>query len=429
MAKSASWTTAFASVQWLFFIFTNIIVVPISVGAAFNLPADELAGLIRSSLIFTGAACILQGLWGHRFPLMEGHSGVMWGFVLNLSLSAPSLGMSLTEIGGGIASGLLLAGCFTVLLAAVNKLSFLTKIFNPMVMAVYLFLLTFQLILIFFEGMLKVSDDGSLNLPVSLFSFGVALLVMLLKIKGSPAVGNFSLLIGMVAGWALYALLFSPEPVSDVNLSSFALPLFPFGAPNLNYSIMAATFLAALINLSNNIAATAAASRLYGLKPAPERLNRSFLFTGIHYIGAAMLGLVAYAPFASSVGFLESTRILDRRPFLIAGGLMTLLGLVPALGQLMSGLPVTVGNAVLFAAYLQLFGTSLKSIEGFEFNSVTIHRLALPVLLGLSLMTVHAGLFGNLPALLQLLLGNGFLVGVLVSVILELAIKWEKTGG
>lgn len=425
-ASSAAWTTAFGSLQWLFFLFANTIVVPISVGTAFGLSPETVAGIIRSSLLFTGVACILQGLWGHRFPLMEGHSGIMWGFVLNLCASAGALGMSLSEIGGGIATGLLLAGAFTVLLAAFNLLSVLEKIFTPAVTAVYLFLLTFQLIFIFFDGMIKVNPDGSLHVPITLFSFAVALFVMAIRIKASPAVGNFSILIGIVAGWAVYVLLFEPAPAADVDLSDFRLPLFPFGMPNGNISIIAATFLAAVINLSNNIAATQAAAGLFNEPVTPRRLNRSYLLTGSYSIASSILGLVPYAPFASSIGFLETTRIFDRRPFLIAGGLMAVLGLVPFLGGFMSGLPVTVGNAVLFAAYLQLFNTSLRSIRGMEYNAVTIHRLALPVLLGVALMTVDGNRLAGLPALLQPLLANGFIVGVLISLLLEWTVRWDR---
>lgn len=423
---SSTWTTAFGSLQWLFFIFANTIVVPISIGTAFELPPETIAGIIRSSLIFTGLACALQALWGHRFPLMEGHSGIMWGFVLNLCASAGALGMSLTDIGGGIATGLLLAGGLTVILAAFNLLSFLQKVFNPVVMAVYLFLLTFQLIFIFFDGMIKVAPDGSLDVPVTVFSFAVALFVMVLRIKGSPSVGNFSILIGIVVGWGLYALLFEPSPAAEVQLSDFKLPLFPFGMPNGNVSIIVATFLATVINLSNNIAATQAAAGLFRDEVTPRRLNRSYSLTGFYAIASSVLGLVSYAPFASSIGFLETTRIFDRRPFLIAGGLMIVLGLVPALGGFMSGLPVTVGNSVLFAAYLQLFNTSLRSLNGMAFNAITIHRLALPVLLGVALMTVDGDLLAGLPALVQPLLANGFIVGVLVSLLLEWTVKWER---
>lgn len=83
---------------------------------------------------------------------MEGHSGLLWGVILNLGLSASSLGMSFTEIGGGIATGVMLASGVTLILAAFNGISLLKSIFSPMVMSVYLFLLTFQLIFIFLKA-------------------------------------------------------------------------------------------------------------------------------------------------------------------------------------------------------------------------------------------------------------------------------------
>jgi len=77
MSKSMI-TATFGSIQWLFFIFANVVVVPISIGAAFDIPAYEVATIQRSSFIFTGIACILQGVCGHRYPIMEGPSGVIW---------------------------------------------------------------------------------------------------------------------------------------------------------------------------------------------------------------------------------------------------------------------------------------------------------------------------------------------------------------
>src|SRR5690625_2670402 len=128
MTKSATWTTTFASMQWLFFILANIIVVPISIGLAFELQSSEIATIMRSAFIVTGIACILQGVVGHRFPIMEGPSGVMWGLVLNVGLSASALGLTLGEIGGGIATGMLLAGAVTMMLAMLGLTPILEKI-------------------------------------------------------------------------------------------------------------------------------------------------------------------------------------------------------------------------------------------------------------------------------------------------------------
>lgn len=420
------WKTTAASIQWLLFIFTNTVVVPISIGAAFDLDPVQLAGVLRSSLLFTGIACILQGWLGHRLPIMEGHSGVMWGLVLNLCFSASAMGMDLIEVGGGIATGLLLAGGLILLLGITKQLSIVEKIFTPMVVAVYLFLLTFQLVLIFFEGMLKISADGTLQLPVTLFSFVIVAFVSLLKIKGSPTIGNFSILIGIGVGWILYVVLFPVDESIQHVTSSWKLPIFPLGTPNLNVGIAGVTFLASLINMSNTIASVKAAAELLRKQVKQQMFNRSYMLGGFFSMVAACLGLVAYAPFASTIGFLESTRIFDRKPFLIGGILMTVLGIFPFLGGLLATMPVTVGNAVLFVAYLQLMGTSLKSIQGLTFNSVTIHRLALPVLVGLSILTLDPALFRGLPVMAQAIISNGFIVGVLLSILLEKLLKWEN---
>ncbi|WP_079508873.1 uracil/xanthine transporter [Mesobacillus jeotgali] len=425
MKNTSSLKTIFASLQWLFFIFANTVVVPVSIGTAFGLDSAEVAAMLRSSLIFTGLAGVLQGIVGHRFPLMEGHSGLMWGLILNLSLAASSMGMSLQEVGGGIASGILLAGTVTVVLAVFRLVSYIQKVFTPMVMTVYLFLLTFQLILIFFKGMLKVSEDGTIDLPVTLFSFAVVILVSLMKIKGSDTIGNFSILIGMLFGWIFYVILFSSGQVMG-SQASIDFSIFPLGAPNLNYGIIAITFIASVINLSNTIASVQAAAKLTGQEVSQSPMDRSYLLTGIYSIGAAFFGLVPYAPFTSSVGFLESTRIFDRKPFLIGGGLMVILGIVPFLGALLATIPITVGNAVLFVAYLQLFGTSLKSLNGYTFDSRSIFRLAAPVLMGLSIMNLDTELFNVFPVIVRPLLSNGFIMGVLLSLLLETFVRWDK---
>ncbi|WP_251525663.1 uracil/xanthine transporter [Metabacillus litoralis] len=418
--------TTFASLQWLFFIFANVVVVPISIGVAFDLSPTEIAAIQRSSFIFTGVACMLQGFIGHRYPIMEGPSGVIWGLVLNLCSSASSLGMSFPEIGGGIATGLLLAGAFTILLSICNLFPLIHKVITPMVMSVYLFLLTFQLIIIFFRGMLKINEDGILDLPITFYSFGIVIFVSLLNIVGNKIIGNFSILLGIVIGSIGYFFLFSTEAIDLSKTSS--IHLFPLGQPNLELGIIAITFLGCLINLSNTSASIVAISKLYHEKPTNRQYKSSYLLTGIYAAIAPVFGLISYAPFASSIGFLESTKILIKKPFLIGGGLMILLGIIPALGSLLATLPITVGNAVLFVAYIQLFGTSLKSLNGYNFTSKTIFRLAIPVLVGVCIMTLDSELFSSFPIYLQPLIANGFISGVLLSIMLEKLIHWEKIG-
>ncbi|MEK3805888.1 uracil/xanthine transporter [Bacillus sp. FSL H8-0547] len=422
--NNSKFTTPLASVQWLFFIFANTIVVPISVGTAFDLTPDQIAVTLRSSLIFTGIACFLQGWIGHRYPIMEGHSGIIWGLILNLGMSASSLGMSFTQIGGGIASGILLAGIVTIILAAFNLTAVVQKIFTPMVASVYLFLLAFQLILTFFKGMLKIEDDGTLNVAVSLFSILLVLFVSLLKIKGNAFLGNFSILLGIAVGWILYLILFPGETAAE-SVSPEGSIFFPLGLPNLEWGIVLIAFLGGMMNLSNTIASIQAAEKLYQNEPEPASFRRSFFLTGSYSVGASLLGLVSYAPFTSTIGFLESTQILRRKPFLIGGAMITIMGIFPPLVSILVTLPITVGNAVLFVAYLQLFGTALKSIQGKAFDSKTIFRIAAPLLIGVSIMNTDPAVFRDLSVYISPLLSNGLMMGILLSILLEAFVKWE----
>src|SRR5436853_4049092 len=106
-------------------------------------------------------------------------------------------------------------------------------------------------------------------------------------------------------------------------------------------------------------------------------------------------------------------------PLLIGAALFILLGVVSALGQLFATLPISVGDAVLFVAYLQLFGAALSNVEGITFSFKTINRLAAPVLLGLALLTLPPTAFSSIPAMVRPLLQNGLVMGILLAMVME----------
>ena len=96
------------------------------------------------------------------------------------------------------------------------------------------------------------------------------------------------------------------------------------------------------------------------------------------------------------------------------------------LGPQIGALPISVGDAVLFVAYLQLFGAALDNIKGMAFSYKSIYRIATPVLFGLALMTVPPTAFNSIPAIMRTLLQNGLVMGILVAMILEHTIRWDK---
>jgi len=161
-------------------------------------------------------------------------------------------------------------------------------------------------------------------------------------------------------------------------------------------------------------------------KTTRTQYRHSFMLTGLNSILSGLLGMVPYAPYISSLGFLRSTRIYERVPMIIGAAMFIMLGLVPPLSQMFSALPISVGDAVLFVAYLQLFSGALSNLEGIHFTSVTIYRIAAPVLLGLALMNIPAWMFASLPILVRPLVSNGMIIGILLVIFLEKTIDWSK---
>lgn len=411
-----------AGVQWLFFMFANTVVVPLSVGAAFELPDAEIAGIIRTSFIVTGAASILQAVFGHKYPLMEGHGGVWWGLVLSLCASAPAVGLSYAEVGGSLALGIILAGIMTILLGAFGFAGTLKKLFNPIVLTVYLFLLSSQLIMVFFKGMLGIDEEGKINAPIAMLSIGIVVLVLVLAAKGFGKLGNYSILIGMMVGWIAYSLLITTSvQVSDGSSTLF--PFLPWGAFRMDIGIVLTAFLAGLINMANSLVAITTIEKLLKTKTSARQYRSSFILTGFHTIIAGLFGLIPYGPYTSSIGFLESTRIYQRLPFIMGGSLFIVMGLVPMLGSFFSMMPTSIGDAVLFVAYLQLFGNAVKNIRQLPLEEISLYRLTIPALVGLSVMTLTPVAFSVFPVLVQPIISNGLLVGVLLSLIMEISSK------
>ncbi|WP_151736998.1 uracil/xanthine transporter [Paenibacillus tengchongensis] len=416
-----------AGVQWLFFLFTNTVLVPLSVGHALELGSADIAASLQRSFILTGLLCIVQALWGHRYALMDGPAGVWWGLVLGICASAPAMGMDTAAVAANLTGGFLLAGVAAVLLAMLGFLKLLQRVFTPAVMGIYLLLLTFQLANTFFKGMIGYSDGGQWDLQLTGLSLFVIAVVTIIHLKAKGKLGQFSLLAGIVVGWIAYAVLFGSGGSAAAAAGTMEMwSWMPWGLPAFEPGIMLVGLIAGLVNMTNTLTGIIAAGKLYQQEADDKQYIRSLLFTNLFSIAGACFGLIPFGTFASSIGFLENTKVLRRSALIIGAALLMLVGFVPPLSGWLALMPMSVGSAVLFVAYLQMFGTALKSLSGTSLNAKSIYRIALPVLTGIGIMNMPASAFAGFPPLLAPLASNGLVVGVMVAIAMEAFVRWEN---
>ncbi|EBC6963314.1 uracil/xanthine transporter, partial [Salmonella enterica] len=232
-------------------------------------------------------------------------------------------------------------------------------LFTPMVKSAMLFLMTIQLTMNFFKGMIGYTEFGTFNLPVAALSVAIAFLVALIQLKGRGKLGNYSILIGIVTGWIAYSLVFPGQHTSvsghhEVSLFSW----FPWGLPKWEPGIVITAFFVGLVNMTNSITTLSSVEKIYGVQTTNQQYKRSYMLTGLFTMLSSCVGVLPFGLFASSIGFLESTRILKRAAFVVGAGMLCILGLTPSVTAFFAQIPPSVGSAVLFVAYLQMFGTA-----------------------------------------------------------------------
>ena len=421
--------------QWLMYIFINTVVVPITMGAAFNLSQAEIVSTMQFSFILGGIACLFQVFVGHRRPIMDGPSGLWWGVLLALSSLAAAQGMPITEVGGSIATGLIITGILTVIIGLTGFGYYLEKLFNPSVMGVFMLLFGVSLCISFFKGMVGLpfgGGDGPTEIQVgpAILSFVIVILVLILTIRGSNKLSQYAMLIGIIVGWPAYLLFFGQDTqLAGGAASSLEIFWFPLGAPAWNIGIILTVVITGMLNLSKQYGSIKGTDPIYPDSPSTSKDYRnSFTITGVMTIIPGFLGLVPYSPFVSSIGFIQQTKIYDRMPFIFGAVMFFVMGVIPQIGSFFTMIPLSVGCAVLFVSYVQLFGSAWDWFKLVEFNSFNIYRAAIPMFLGLVLMAVPASAFASLPGYVQPLLSSGLLMGTIISIAMENFMNWDKVG-
>lgn len=422
--------------QWLMYIFVNTVVVPITIGAAFNLSQAEIVSTMQFSFILGGIACLLQVFIGHRRPIMDGPSGLWWGVIIALSSMSAAQGIPIAEVGGSIAVGVIIAGVLTIIVGVTGFGYYLEKMFNPSVMGVFMLLFGVSLCINFLKGMLGIPYGGqvgdiAIKVGPSILAIGIAALVLILTIKGSNKIAQYSMLIGIIVGWPLFALLFDSESqLGGAGVpSSLEIFWFPTGAPAWNLGIIVTVVVTGILNLSKQYGSIKGTDIIYKDKPSTGKDYRnSFSITGVMTIISGLLGLVPYSPFVSSIGFIQQTRITERMPFIFGSVMFLIMGLIPQVGYFFTLLPLSIGSAVLFVSYVALFGSAWDWLKQTSFNNTNVYRAAMPLFIGLVLMALPAESFASLPSYLQPLLSSGLLMGTLISLLFENVMNWDKIG-
>ncbi|SDM47560.1 purine/pyrimidine permease [Sediminibacillus halophilus] len=422
--------TGLETLQWFIFLLASSVALPIVIGSLYEMSFTEVAGLMQRTFFIVGAASLLQGLLGHRLPIMEGPAGLWISIFSVMAVTGAQQGMSTGETLQSVETSMLFTGGFLVIFGVFRLAEKLLPLFTPLATGSFLFLLTIQLSGTFLEGMLGIQQKvEAIHGTEAILAFLTFFIVLGLSIFGKGWLGNYAVLIGIVIGWISYSIFIGNEPSQTTEMAGFSVPeWFAWGFPTMDWGVVPIAFITAVILLSNVVASVVATSQsVYGKASySSSQINRGSTVLGVNHGLVGMFSAIANVPLATSAGFIKMTGQTRKRPFLYASGLLIIVAFFPPIVAWISGIPAPIANAAILATFVQLMGLGLSNIASEQLDSRRLTIIGVSYLFGIGCMFLPMEVFAELPVLIQNLASNGLLVGTILVIVLEQC--WRETG-
>jgi len=427
--------TLLVALQHVFAVFVGIITPPLIVAGALKLSAADTAYLVSMSLLVSGLATILQtsriGPIGSGLLSIQGTSFTFIAPIISTAGVAISKGASTTQA-LSLVFGLCCAGALVVI-AASRFIQYAGTVITPIVTGTVVTLIGLTLIevgIVNMGGGFAAQADGSFG---SLQNLGLAALVIVVIVvfnsSRSPYLRMLSIVLGLLAGYIAAIAL------DRIDLSALhELPLLTIPVPfrygfSFDWSALVPFAFMYLITVMESIGDLTATSTLTAQPISGplyfQRLRGGLLADGINSLLGACLNSFPSTTFAQNNGIIQLTGVGSRYVGVFIGGMLVVLGLIPAVGALVQALPA----AALGGATMIMFGTMATS--GIRILSrVTMNRrnsIILALALGLGLgVTFVPTVIQVFPPLLKSTFSSGIATGGLCALLLNIVLPGER---
>jgi xanthine/uracil permease len=401
--------------QWAALTISAIIILGKVVGALHF--ADSLSQVIylQKILFICAVTLFFQIILGHRLPLIPGPSAVLIVGII------ASQGFGLAHI----YSSVMIGGLFITLLAVSGLFKQMQKFFTTNVVAVVLLLIAFGIT----PSIQKLMIDSQSNIN-SFYNLSFSLIFIILMFLSYRWLSGFwkaTLIIwAMIAGSLFYYLIF---PIGQADDLFSEAPLFRHFFQQMNFQLsiepgVLISFIFCSIALSiNDLGSIRAVDEIIKAGDVERRIARGISLTGLANMASGFFGVIGPVNYSISPGMIVSMRCASRFPLLPAAAVIFVFAFSPAAAGFIGSVPTVVIGAILaYVMTSQVAAGLILAISGTGEKSFTFESglvIGLSVLLGTIIAFLPPAMTSAIPPFLRPILGNGFVVGLISSLILE----------
>ncbi len=420
--KPPWWVASLYGLQWLAVTLPGVLIIGKVVGTFhFSQPAEQIFYLQKIFLI-TGVSLFFQILYGHRLPLIMGPAAVLLVGII------ATRGFELDTIYTAIfVNGLLLA--FLSLSGLFGKIR---RYFTTTVVAVVLLLIAFTLTPTILD---LIIAGGTSPSPISrlIFSFcfipGIFLVESRLKGVGKAIV----VVAAMALGSLLYFFFFNAPATTGTN-GHAAWFGWPLGLPMAGFSFdwgVILSFLFCFMALAvNDLGSIQSLKGFFPLDDMGKRTRNGMALTGLSNALSGCLGIIGSVNYSISPGIVLSTGCASRFTLMPTAAALVLFSFSPAAIACMAAIPRLIIGCVLFYILANQVAAGLTVATGgkesFSFRDSL--AIGIPVLFGTVLSFLPPQVVADFPDFSRPIIGNGFVMGVLASLLVEHVLLRDKKG-
>ncbi|MBT2570697.1 nucleobase:cation symporter-2 family protein [Planococcus sp. ISL-110] len=401
--------------QHVLAMYAGAVLVPLIVGEALGLTAEQLTYLVAIDILLCGVATILQ-IVSNRF------FGIGLPVVLGCTFTAVG---PMIAIGGqygisAIYGAILVSGVFVILIS--GFFGSLVRFFPPVVTGTVVTIIGITLIPVAINNMgggQGASDFGSLvNIGLS---FGTLLFIVLMYRFSTGFLRAISILVGLVVGTIVAAFYGKVDfsPIADASYFHMIEPFY-FGTPTFEWPAILTMILVAMVSLVESTGVYFALGDITKKKIAEKDLAKGYRAEGLAIVLGGIFNSFPYTAFSQNVGLIQMSGVKSRKIILIAGIMLITLGFVPKIAAVTTIIPPSVLGGAMIAMFGMVIAQGIKMLSTIitdsQENSMII---ACAVGIGLG-VTVVPELFVQLPSSIQILTSNGIVAGSVTAIVLNI---------
>ncbi|HYA13252.1 MAG TPA: solute carrier family 23 protein [Syntrophales bacterium] len=398
--------------QWCALLVPFMIILGKIAGAVhFTSPAGITVYLQKTAFIMA-VFLFIEVLWGHRLPLVIGPSSVL--LIGIISSSAFDMDTIYTAI---ICGGFVLA-----LTGITGVFGYLQRLFTPRVVAVVLLLIAFTLT----PTIMRLVTDPQEITPQAgmVYALTLTAATLILHRLLTGVWKSILILISMFAGSVVYFIIFpgSLDMNPSVSLRFFST-FFQDMTGGLSFDIgLLISFFICFVALSiNDLGSMQSINALVKSPDIDKRVNRGIFFTGLANMASGIFGVIGQVNYSVSVGVVTATGCLSRFTLVTAAVVLLIISFSPMIIGFLGIVPsVVIGSIMLYTLCAQVSAgltVAFEALGQFNFDDGMI--IGMPILIATVIAFTPADFFHNFPRIMQPIVGNGFVIGVIILLFLE----------